>query len=186
MKAAMAGNSMSPPQNRGEGAIPRAHPGHFLHATGKKLPRLRDVIPRKDGRIELACGDQIGKGRTSSRGQVTGTTIVPRAFKKFGNILSDIVGDPKEAKIQKIQIVLLGDIFDVIRSSLWLRKDNQSENRPIRPWSEPGEVDASGWNVPQKSSKTLSIIPTTLRPWVTCGSVRANGPPRMSKWISPT
>jgi len=88
----------------------------------------------------------------------SGTTIVPRAFKKFGNILSDMIGDPKEAKIKEIQIVLLGDIFDVIRSSLWLRKQNQSETRPIRPWSDPGEVDAGGWNVERYTQEIVNAI----------------------------
>jgi UDP-2,3-diacylglucosamine pyrophosphatase LpxH len=90
----------------------------------------------------------------------SGTTIVPRAFKKFGNILSDIIGDPKEAKIKEIQIVLLGDIFDVIRSRLWLRKQNQSENRPIRPWSKPDEVDddPEHWNVEEYTKKIVKAI----------------------------
>jgi len=88
----------------------------------------------------------------------SGTTIVPRAFKKFGNILSDIIGDPQQAKIQEIQIVLLGDIFDVIRSNRWLRKENQSENRPIRPWSEPGEVDSGGWNVERYTKEIVKDI----------------------------
>jgi UDP-2,3-diacylglucosamine pyrophosphatase LpxH len=88
----------------------------------------------------------------------SGTTIVPRAFKKFGNILSDIIGDPQQAKIKEIQIVLLGDIFDVIRSSLWLRKENQSENRPIRPWTGPGEVDGGGWNVERYTTEIVKDI----------------------------
>jgi UDP-2,3-diacylglucosamine pyrophosphatase LpxH len=77
----------------------------------------------------------------------SGTTIVPRAFQKFGSILSDIVGDPRQAQIKEIQIVLLGDIFDVIRSSLWLRKENQHLTHPIRPWSNPGDQDTGGWDV---------------------------------------
>jgi hypothetical protein len=47
----------------------------------------------------------------------SGTTIDPRAFQKFGNILSNIIGDPEQAKIKEIEIVLMGDIFDVIRSN---------------------------------------------------------------------
>lgn len=77
----------------------------------------------------------------------SGTTIEPRAFQKFGNILNDIIGDPDQAKIKEIQIVLLGDIFDVIRSSLWVRKENQNRTHPIRPWSNPGDQDSAGWDV---------------------------------------
>jgi UDP-2,3-diacylglucosamine pyrophosphatase LpxH len=88
----------------------------------------------------------------------SGTTIVPRAFKKFGDILTDIIGDPKKAKINKIDIVLLGDIFDVIRSSLWLRNGNQSRNRPIRPWSDPGETDDLGWNVERYTKEIVKAI----------------------------
>ena len=54
----------------------------------------------------------------------SGTTIEPRAFQKFGNILSDIIGDPEQAKIKEIEIVLMGDIFDVRpikkRGNLWI------------------------------------------------------------------
>jgi len=77
----------------------------------------------------------------------SGTTIEPRAFQKFGNILSDIIGDPQQAQIKEIEIVLLGDIFDVIRSSLWLRQENHHPTRPIRPWSNPGDRDTAGWDV---------------------------------------
>ncbi len=88
----------------------------------------------------------------------SGTTIVPRAFKKFGTILSDIIGDSHQAKIKEIQIVLLGDIFDVIRSSLWLRNENQNEGRPIRPWSDPTEVDLGGWNVERYTKEIVKDI----------------------------
>jgi UDP-2,3-diacylglucosamine pyrophosphatase LpxH len=88
----------------------------------------------------------------------SGTTIVPRAFKKFGNILSDIIGDPQQAKIKKIQIVFLGDIFDIIRSSLWLRRENQHPTRFIRPWSDPDEVDATGWKVRDYTEQIVKTI----------------------------
>ena len=88
----------------------------------------------------------------------SGTTIVPRAFKKFGNILSDIIGDPQQAKIKEIQIVLLGDIFDVIRSNRWLRKENDNRNRPIRPWSAPQDADSDGWNVEHYTKDIVQAI----------------------------
>ena len=68
----------------------------------------------------------------------SGTIINPRAFDKFGKILSDIIGeDPKEKQIEKIEVVLLGDIFDIIRSELWLRPENDNQTFPVRPWSKP-------------------------------------------------
>jgi UDP-2,3-diacylglucosamine pyrophosphatase LpxH len=66
----------------------------------------------------------------------SGTTINLAAFNKFRLILQDIIGDkPKEYGIDKIHLLLLGDIFDVIRSSEWLREDKQKTAAPIRPWS---------------------------------------------------
>jgi len=88
----------------------------------------------------------------------SGTTIEPRAFQKFGNILSDIIGDHRQAQIKEIEIVLLGDIFDVIRSSLWLRKQNQHPTQPIRPWSDPGEKDSKGWDVRQYAEKIVQAM----------------------------
>ncbi len=90
----------------------------------------------------------------------SGTTIVPRAFKKFGNILNDIIGDPKEAKIKEIHIVLLGDIFDVIRFRRWLRDENKSDTHPIRPWSDPGETDGAQkpWNVEEYTRNIVKGI----------------------------
>ncbi|MDO8785917.1 MAG: hypothetical protein Q7J12_06830 [Syntrophales bacterium] len=63
----------------------------------------------------------------------SGTTIEPRAFHKFCRILQDVVGNPQETKIEEIEIVLLGDIFDVIRSNIWLRPENSDPANPIRP-----------------------------------------------------
>ena len=57
----------------------------------------------------------------------SGTTIVPRAFDKLCRSIEDIVRESaksKESMIKKVEFVLLGDIFDVIRSSLWLRQQN--------------------------------------------------------------
>lgn len=76
----------------------------------------------------------------------SGTAIDPRAFRKFCLILKDIVGDARESNIKNLEIVLLGDIFDVIRSDLWLRSENAGDN-PIRPWSVTTDVDSVGWNL---------------------------------------
>lgn len=67
----------------------------------------------------------------------SGETINPGAFKKFALYLQDIV---ETANAQEIEIVLLGDIFDVIRSRLWLDTE-------IRPWSDPAKTDGSNNNL---------------------------------------
>lgn len=77
----------------------------------------------------------------------SGTTIDPRAFNKFGRMLKDIVGDPRQSNVRNIEIVLLGDIFDVIRSSVWLRPENSDAEKPIRPWSTATDSDGSGWKL---------------------------------------
>jgi UDP-2,3-diacylglucosamine pyrophosphatase LpxH len=72
----------------------------------------------------------------------SGTTINPAAFNKFRLVLQDVIGDnPKEYGLEKVHLLLLGDIFDVIRSSLWLRQDNQDIPAPVRPWSPPTARD---------------------------------------------
>ncbi len=76
----------------------------------------------------------------------SGTTIVPRAFDKLCRSLGDIIRNPGETNISKVRIVLLGDIFDVIRSSLWLRAENGG-SEPVRPWSESGLTDSQGWSL---------------------------------------
>jgi UDP-2,3-diacylglucosamine pyrophosphatase LpxH len=88
----------------------------------------------------------------------SGTTIVPQAFKKFCQILSDIIGDAKASHIDRIEIVLLGDIFDVIRSTLWLRPKNDDPKNPIRPWSAATEIDQDGWTVQRYTEEIIQRI----------------------------
>jgi UDP-2,3-diacylglucosamine pyrophosphatase LpxH len=89
----------------------------------------------------------------------SGTTIDPRAFKKFGNILSDIIGDdPTKAKIKEIEVVLLGDIFDVIRSNLWVRKENNKQDQLIRPWSMPEDKDSEDWDRKRYTNEIVQAI----------------------------
>lgn len=64
----------------------------------------------------------------------SGETINSGAFKKFALYLEDMV---LTARAEEIEIVLLGDIFDLIRSDYWLMSD-------IRPWSEEGDTDEAG------------------------------------------
>lgn len=56
----------------------------------------------------------------------SGETINPGAFEKFSDHIVEMV---KKAEAQELEIVLLGDIFDVIRSDYWLSTN-------LRPWSE--------------------------------------------------
>ena len=63
-----------------------------------------------------------------------GRTIESGAFKKFTQYLEDMV---VSAKAKELEIVFLGDIFDIIRSDYWLRSQ-------IRPWSKDWEVDSEG------------------------------------------
>ncbi|MEW5949407.1 MAG: hypothetical protein AB1711_08340 [Thermodesulfobacteriota bacterium] len=88
----------------------------------------------------------------------SGTTIDPRAFNKFCRILEDVVGDPRESNIKNLEIALLGDIFDVIRSDLWLRKENDDPKKPVRPWSTETETDREGWNLQRYAEKIVGKI----------------------------
>ncbi len=63
------------------------------------------------------------------------TTIKKGALELFRDNLKKLVQDVKKTKkpIKELKIVLLGDIFDVIRSTKW----NNSGYQSIRPWSDP-------------------------------------------------
>lgn len=64
----------------------------------------------------------------------SGKTIKSGAFKKFSLFLEDMIGT---ATAKELEIVFLGDIFDVIRSDYWL-------NSSIRPWSGIDDKDGQG------------------------------------------
>jgi UDP-2,3-diacylglucosamine pyrophosphatase LpxH len=88
----------------------------------------------------------------------SGTTIVPAAFDKFCRTLDDIIWDPEKTNIKTVEIVLLGDIIDVIRSSLWLRPENADQPDPVRPWSDKGLVDKAGWNLRNYTEEIVDAI----------------------------
>ncbi|MEW6379802.1 MAG: hypothetical protein AB1611_09360 [bacterium] len=88
----------------------------------------------------------------------SGTTIDPRAFNKFCQSLKNIVGDPRKSNIKEIEIVLLGDIFDLIRSDFWLRPENEGLTRPVRPWSASTDTDRSGWNLQRYTEAIVDKI----------------------------
>lgn len=62
----------------------------------------------------------------------SGETIKPTAFRIFSDNLQQLIGSvKKENALKELKIVLLGDIFDIIRSGRWLETN-------VRPWSPPG------------------------------------------------
>lgn len=75
----------------------------------------------------------------------SGETINSGAFKKFVLTLEDMADT---AKANEIKIILLGDIFDVIRSDYWLRSG-------IRPWSDAEKTDGEGKGLQEY---TLEIV----------------------------
>jgi UDP-2,3-diacylglucosamine pyrophosphatase LpxH len=87
----------------------------------------------------------------------SGTQIAPRAFKKFCDLMVNIIGNPSQTKINQVEVVLLGDIFDVIRSDLWLRPDNHLP-KPIRPWSSPADKDAADWDLQMYAEEIVTKI----------------------------
>jgi UDP-2,3-diacylglucosamine pyrophosphatase LpxH len=90
----------------------------------------------------------------------SGTTIVPRAFDKLCRSLEDIInGSARSGQpiINHVELVLLGDIFDVIRSSLWLR-DQNAGSEPVRPWSDANLSDEDGWNLQSYTEEIVKAI----------------------------
>ena len=76
----------------------------------------------------------------------SGTTIGPRAFETFKDRVQELAfkaswrndenGNRYYHPVETIDVVLLGDILDIIRSSRW----NDAPNG-IRPWSDPHDPD---------------------------------------------
>lgn len=90
----------------------------------------------------------------------SGTTIAPEAFDKLCRSLADIIQDPNKTNIKKVHVVFLGDIFDVIRSSLWLRPENSDPTNPIRPWSDAMATDSVGWNLQNYTEAIVDAVLT--------------------------
>jgi len=77
-----------------------------------------------------------------------GRTLESGAFKKFTQYLEDMV---ESAQAKELEIVFLGDIFDIIRSDYWLRSQ-------IRPWSKDEEVDSEGNGLQQYCKEIMTRI----------------------------
>lgn len=78
----------------------------------------------------------------------SGKTIHPGAFRKFALYLKDMA---ETSKAKEVEIVLLGDIIDLIRSDYWLRSN-------VRPWSKPGDKDGEGKGLKDYTVKILDKI----------------------------
>ena len=78
----------------------------------------------------------------------SGETINSGAFQKFTLRLEDMVNN---AKAKSVEIVLLGDIFDVIRSSIW-------NDTTIRPWSGPLGKDSNGKTLEKITNEIVDKI----------------------------
>jgi len=71
----------------------------------------------------------------------TGGTISPEAFSIFARRLKELAvaaswrADGSYRPIERIDVVLLGDVLDVIRSTRWLGRSN------VRPWGNPHAPD---------------------------------------------
>ena len=79
-----------------------------------------------------------------------GTSIRNRAFRIFKERLSDAAYDAsrrsskKYVPIKEVDLVLLGDILDVIRSAKWPLRENPGRRDPktcIRPWDDPQSTE---------------------------------------------
>lgn len=72
----------------------------------------------------------------------TGSAITPDAFRVFAEKLRSTTyraswrADDRYDPIKTIDLLLLGDIFDLIRSERWLTKQT-GEPENIRPWDDP-------------------------------------------------
>jgi UDP-2,3-diacylglucosamine pyrophosphatase LpxH len=91
----------------------------------------------------------------------SGSTIHPRAFCKFKQMLLNIIGKPEDTKIRKVHLVLLGDIIDVIRSDVWLRQEKDGPGKTIRPWSPATDHDQEGKNLKDYTEQIVQKIIST-------------------------
>jgi UDP-2,3-diacylglucosamine pyrophosphatase LpxH len=107
--------------------------------TNGKVNRL-SIMGGKGDQIMLAFISDIHLTDGTS-----GETIHSGAFRKFALYLKDMV---ETAEAKELEIVLLGDIFDVIRSNYWLRSG-------IRPWSDVRDKDGEGKGV---KDYTIQIV----------------------------
>ena len=115
--------------------------------------------------------------------KTTGTPLEPGAFQIFGERLQELAiraswrADGRYRPIDRLDLVLLGDILDLIRTTQWLRAD-------VRPWddvSSPRVADVTASFVDgilQQNRETCEMI----RSLSAEGSIRF--PPKRCRWPS--
>lgn len=77
-----------------------------------------------------------------------GPTMDPEAGERFTRVLAQMARD---AHAEEIDLVLLGDVFDITRSSYWLKSS-------LRPWSSPNQHDPIHHNLRQVTGEILHRI----------------------------
>ena len=95
----------------------------------------------------------------------SGTTIREKAFRVLRQRLSDLAYDASYRKsgryrpIKEVNLVLLGDILDIIRSSAWLVEDES-----LRPWGDSSsrqyieKVREINKGILKKNSKSFKVL----------------------------
>jgi UDP-2,3-diacylglucosamine pyrophosphatase LpxH len=88
-----------------------------------------------------------------------GNTINPGAFEKFSEQLFIMA---KKASAKDVEVVFLGDIFDIIRSSYWTNNKNIASDGKnigiVRPWNIDGEKDIEGNGLDEYSTRIMRKI----------------------------
>jgi UDP-2,3-diacylglucosamine pyrophosphatase LpxH len=97
----------------------------------------------------------------------SGETIKTGAFRVFRSRLRDLAydaswrADGKYRPIESLDVVLLGDILDVIRSSRWL---DENQNGRVRPWDDPqsqsfvDKVATINQAILQQNASSLAVL----------------------------
>ena len=88
----------------------------------------------------------------------TGTTIGPAAFQDFHQRLEELAFDASQRSderyeaVDSLDLVLLGDVFDVVRSTRWHKQ--QEGEAPVWPWDD--------WREPRFAAKIEQITDAIL------------------------
>lgn len=120
-----------------------------------------------------------------------GASISPGAFRIFAERLQEMAegaswrADGSYRPIERIDLVLLGDVLDVIRSTQW------NGQQTVRPWGNPfaGEYIGLVWQITEKILTCNEEALATLRRLVTDGVLRvrpalSNGRPAADATLS--
>ncbi|MHC4443375.1 MAG: metallophosphoesterase family protein [Planctomycetota bacterium] len=117
----------------------------------------------------------------------SGETITDRAFRVFRERFRDMIYDAswredgKYKPIEQVDLVLLGDIFDVIRSSKWLKGE-------VRPWDNPkstkfiNRIGGITDSILEHNKKSLACLKSFQNPKImTIPKARDGKPLKVSK-----